>query len=325
MSTDYPTILSVIVPVYNVEKYLAECLDSILNQTLREIEILVIDDGSTDSSADIIRKYASRDKRIKAFFKENGGLSDARNYGLDRVTGKFVTFIDSDDVLLNNNVFAQILESFNERSNIDIVQYDVVYKWKSQYEHTRQYPVCEYHGVENILSGYLNENIHVSCCDKVFRAEIFKYIRFPKGEISEDIAIIPQIVSRINGIYVSDVGDYGYRYREDSISTSAPKPQKIYSILRSYNKYLSYCLEYESLKNKTIELYASLIWNYTAVMRRNHKESLKEYFAQPVFISLTLSDWFKHNGKSLQSAVKSFLVCVKGVKSTSIFQSLFTR
>jgi len=325
MGADSLPILSVIVPVYNVEDYIAECLDSILNQTLKNIEVLVIDDGSSDSSASIIRDYELKDKRVKVFSKNNGGLSDTRNYGLDRVNGKYVTFIDSDDVLLNNDIFTRIISSFDEHEEIDVVQYDVVYKWNSPDEHKRKYPICEYHGTENILLGYLNEYIHVSCCDKVFRSEVFRDIRFPKGEISEDIAIIPQIAERIGGIYVSDIGDYGYRYREGSISADVPRPSKIYSILRSYNKYLTYCIKYEPLKDKTLDIYTDLIWNYTSVMCRNHKGCLNEYFAQSVFMNITFSDWLKHKGKSVKDVFKSFLVCVTGVKYTSRFQSMFIR
>lgn len=318
-------VLSVIVPVYNVEEYLVECLDSILSQTLRDIEILVVDDGSTDTSADIIREYESKDHRIKAFFKENGGLSDARNYGLDRCEGEYITFIDSDDVLLNNDIYARIINIFNERINIDVVQYDVVHKWKSKYEHKRNYPICEYQGAESVLAGYLSEKIHVSCCDKVFKADVFKNIRFPKGEISEDIAVIPQIVKNIEGLYVSDIGDYGYRHRGISISNSIPSSQKIFSVLRSYYKYLSFCSNFKSLKGQTLGIYSSLIWNYTTVMRRNHKSDLKEFYSQPVFIKYSIKDWYRYRGDSIQVMIKSFCVCVLGVRFTSRFQSLFIR
>lgn len=92
--------ITIIVPVYNVEQYLRQCMDSILNQTYQEIEVLLVNDGSTDASDEICREYAERDNRIRYFVKENGGLSDARNYALDRATGEYVTFVDSDDFLM---------------------------------------------------------------------------------------------------------------------------------------------------------------------------------------------------------------------------------
>lgn len=325
MNIDNTPVLSVIVPVYNVEDYLAECLDSILRQSLKDIEILAVDDGSIDSSAEIIRVYASKDSRIKPLFKENGGLSDARNYGLDRVTGKYITFIDSDDVLLDDNIFGNIISYLETHKDIDAVQYDVVYKWNSPYENKLIHSYGLFHGEEDILRGYLNGNIHVSCCDKVFRTEVFNNIRFPKGEISEDIAIISEITRKVKGIFVSDFGYYGYRYREESITASAPMPQKIYSILRSYNKYLTHCLKYKTLKKRTISIYSSLIWNYIAVMRRSNKEFLDELFKQPVFINITFREWFICRGNSIGDMIKSFLVCVTGAKVTSKFQSLFIK
>ena len=91
--------VSVVVPVYNVEKYLSRCLDSIINQTYRNLEILLVDDGSTDKSGEICDYYALKDNRIKIFHKNNGGVSSARNYALERMSGDYVTFVDSDDTL----------------------------------------------------------------------------------------------------------------------------------------------------------------------------------------------------------------------------------
>ncbi|MBQ8680482.1 MAG: glycosyltransferase family 2 protein, partial [Treponema sp.] len=101
---DNQPLISVIVPVYNVEKYLPQCLDSIKNQTYKNLEIILIDDGSTDSSGVICDKVALIDKRIRVFHKENGGLSDARNYGIDKAKGSWLTFIDSDDYISSNYI-----------------------------------------------------------------------------------------------------------------------------------------------------------------------------------------------------------------------------
>ena len=100
--------LSVIVPVYNVEQYLPQCLESLLNQTLRDIEIILVNDGSTDQSEKICREYADRDNRIKLYTKPNGGLSDARNYGLERTSANIVGFVDSDDYI-DLNMFEYLL------------------------------------------------------------------------------------------------------------------------------------------------------------------------------------------------------------------------
>ena len=92
-------LLSIIVPIYNVEQYVDKCIQSILNQTYQNLEIILVDDGATDRSGSIADSYAAKDKRVKVFHKENGGLSDARNYGLDHVTGDYILFVDSDDFI----------------------------------------------------------------------------------------------------------------------------------------------------------------------------------------------------------------------------------
>ena len=115
--------VSVIVPVYNVEPYLAQCINSILSQSFEDFEVLLVDDGSKDKSGEICDEYAARDSRIRVFHKENGGLSSARNFGLNRANGKYVMFIDSDDYFLENNAFSRLVRYADERE-LDILRFD---------------------------------------------------------------------------------------------------------------------------------------------------------------------------------------------------------
>lgn len=118
--------ISIIIPAYNVEKYLDKCMESILNQRFNDFEILLIDDGAKDSTPQICDKYASLDPRVKVYHKENGGLSDARNYGLDRMSGKYVTFIDSDDYV-DLNYLGYMYDLLKEKkAQIAIVQGQVI-------------------------------------------------------------------------------------------------------------------------------------------------------------------------------------------------------
>ena len=112
-------LISIIVPVYNVEKYVAECIESIIKQTYQNLEILLIDDGSTDNSGKICDKYAEKDKRIKIIHKENGGVSSARNLGLDLAQGEYIAFIDSDDFV--SNKYIESLYSAIEHKDAEIV------------------------------------------------------------------------------------------------------------------------------------------------------------------------------------------------------------
>ena len=117
-------MISVIVPVYNVESCLGKCLDSILEQTYRDFELLLIDDGATDSSGDICERYAKTDERIKVFHKPNGGLSDARNYGIERASGDYLTFIDSDDYIIAN--YLEVLYKMATENNAEMLNINFI-------------------------------------------------------------------------------------------------------------------------------------------------------------------------------------------------------
>lgn len=318
--------ISIIIPVYNVENYVDKCIDSVLSQTYKDLELILVDDGSSDNSGKICDEYALKDNRIKVIHKENGGLSSARNAGIDVAKGEYITFIDSDDVLLNNDIYNKIIKIFNNDNSIDIVQYDVIHKWKSTEEYKRKYPFKTYCNKQDILEGYLTENIHVSCCDKVFKTEIFKDIRFPLGQISEDIAIIPKIVEKTNKLQVSEIGYYGYRFREGSISNSALPYKKICSILDSYYKYLSYTYNYKDLRSLVIKNYICTIWNYSAMVRRYYSNDICQFYNNNFFIRLTLNEWYNISKRlPLSLKVKSYIACVIGPKWIFKFQKIFTQ
>lgn len=212
--------VSVIVPVYNVEKYLKKCLNSLVRQTLREIEILVIDDGSTDRSPAIIAEFQNAfPLKIKSFKKENGGLSDARNYGLDRAIGEFIGFVDSDD---------EVSETMFEE------MYDLATK------HTAEMVICNLQKVNE--NGHVTQKLtqipnmperieladHFSvfsdlsyfACNKIFKKELFNQKRFKKGIHFEDIHLIPQLLLECTVIAQTQNYHYQYLERQDSISKS---------------------------------------------------------------------------------------------------------
>ncbi|MBD5235293.1 MAG: glycosyltransferase [Barnesiella sp.] len=315
-------ILSVIVPVYNVEEYVAECLDSIIAQDIEDMEIIVVDDGSTDNSLSILEHYAGKDGRIRVFHKNNGGLSDARNYGLDRMRGKFVTFVDSDDVLIGNDIYSRLLPLFDDE-NLDVAQYKVIHEWHSDHSYINDVTVHTYSDKEEIMSAYLNQWIHVSFCDKIFRASVFDSIRFPKGAISEDIATIPQLVKRINSIMVTDIGFYGYRYREGSITTSKPQYSKVLSATESNYRYYSYAYSFPALRNLCIAQYCPFAWNLISLGRTDNKAN--EVIKKDLFFKINISQYFKYSKGSTRSIrYKAFFMFVCGPKVALLAQRLIT-
>ncbi|WP_060868720.1 glycosyltransferase family 2 protein [Chryseobacterium indologenes] len=216
--TNLPSKVSIIVPVYNVENYLAKCLDSLVNQSLQDIEILVIDDGSKDKSGDIIEQYAGKyPEKIKAFTKENGGLSDARNYGIDRATGEYIGFVDSDDYVAETMFEEMFLLAEKYHTKMVISNIQKVDEHGNITQKLTQIP-----NMPELID--LNEHFSVFsdlsyfACNKLFKKEIFDQKRFKKGVHFEDIQLIPQLLLKCDQIVQTQNFHYQYLERSDSIT-----------------------------------------------------------------------------------------------------------
>jgi len=213
-----PSKVSVIVPVYNVENYLPKCLDSLLSQTLQNIEIVVVDDGSTDRSAEIIRQYSEKyPAKIKAFTKENGGLSDARNFGIERACGDFFGFVDSDDYV-SETMFEEML-SLAKRHDAEMVICNIqkVDEHGSITQKLTQIPnMPEKIDLESNFSVF--SDLSYFACNKLFRKELFTKKRFKKGVHFEDIQLIPQLLLECKTLAQTQKFHYQYLERTDSIT-----------------------------------------------------------------------------------------------------------
>ena len=185
-------VISIIVPVYNVEKYLSRCVDSILAQTFRDFELILVDDGSTDNSAEICNKYAAKDSRIKVIHKENGGQSSARNNGLEIAIGKYIGFVDSDD-WISTDCF-EYLYTLIEKFNADAVSADFVFAYENKpvaFQKDKNPKEKIIAGADEILCYYLKQDkMHgkndFAVWGKLFKRELFRGLRFPAGKIYED-------------------------------------------------------------------------------------------------------------------------------------------
>ncbi|QQV02864.1 MULTISPECIES: glycosyltransferase family 2 protein [Chryseobacterium] len=213
-----PSKVSVIVPVYNVENYLSKCLDSLVNQTLKNIEIIVVNDGSKDASGSIIQQYSSKyPEKIKSFTKENGGLSDARNFGIDRATGDYFGFVDGDDYVAET-MFEEML-SLAERHNAEMVICNIqkVDENGNITQKLTQIPnMPEKIDVESNFSVF--SDLSYFACNKLFRKELFKSKRFKKGVHFEDIQLIPQLLLECKTLAQTQTFHYQYLERTDSIT-----------------------------------------------------------------------------------------------------------
>lgn len=216
-------LISVIVPVYNVEPYLRKCVDSILNQTYRNLEIILVDDGSPDNCGAICGEYAAKDGRIKVIHKENGGLSDARNAGLQVMSGSFLTFVDSDDMLPERAV--ELLANTASKTNADLVIGGYVRFEDIPPEETEApASVQTMTGVEA-----MREFFRGGCASwaRLYRREIHAELSFPVGEINEDEAIVLHILERCHRVACTNEIVYFYRCRPESITTMAFSPKKL--------------------------------------------------------------------------------------------------
>ena len=213
-------LISIVVPVYNVEQYLEKCLTSIINHTYQNIEIILVDDGSTDCSGAICDQYAKNDSRIKVVHKSNGGLSDARNCGIHCATGKYVTFIDSDDVVSDDIVeylYDLILKYHVEMS---ICSYSVVTP-KGKYLSTDGGLKEQKMGKIQALDCLLCEKgFTVSSCAKLYHNKLFKNVEFPVGKLCEDNGTTYKLIAQCSYIAYGNESKYLYYKRENSIMNS---------------------------------------------------------------------------------------------------------
>ncbi len=257
-------MISIIVPVYNVEKYLCQCIDSLLAQTYRDIEILLIDDGSSDGSGAICDSFAGTDPRIRVFHKEYGGVASARNYGLDQARGEYIGFVDSDD-WADPNMFQTLLDILLEAdADISVCSYWLEYE--SDLDSVKDGPEAAAHKNNSIidtvyrgeesLRALIFRTITDLTWNKLFCKRCFDQIRFPEGKNYEDVATIYRVLLNIGtkagdasawtGPVVVSVSTPLYHYRQRSGSIV-----RNYSMKNLADRYDAYRDRYEFLSIKT--------------------------------------------------------------------------
>ncbi|MCC9043476.1 glycosyltransferase [Myroides sp. M-43] len=214
-------LISVIVPIYNVEDYLGECLDSIINQSYENLEIILINDGTPDNSAEICREYAARDNRIVFLEKENGGLSSARNFGLDHATGDYISFIDSDDFIHED--YFKILIEYTEDHELIFCNFSAYYANQPQHEIT----IEDFNSFESVtftstellkqISTFKRPLVIVAWA-KLYKKELWTKLRYPIGKTHEDEYVVHHFIDKAKKIKFIDLPLYYYRQdREGSI------------------------------------------------------------------------------------------------------------
>ena len=223
------TKISIIVPVYNVEEYLARCVDSVLAQTYENLEVILVDDGATDTSGSICDDFAAKDSRVRVIHKENGGLSSARNTGLEAATGEYIAFADSDD-WIEPDAYAHLL-GLMEKHQVKLVyggRYDVSGK-------TGQRTVGLCPKKEEVISAeemvgriFLWDGCDSSACDKLYHRSLLENFRYPEGKVCEDVPVTYKIVLQADRVAMSDKPFYNYYHRPGSISMAFSITEKTF-------------------------------------------------------------------------------------------------
>ena len=210
--------ISVIVPVYNVEAYLEKCVESILRQTYTNLEILLINDGSTDNSGDLCDQLALRDQRIRVIHKENGGLSDARNTGIEEASSDLIGFVDSDDYIdedMYETLYRQMLESKAELSMCG--HYDVYHQIpEKQVVVIQTWVLTPEEAIRMVMEAKI---LSVTAVNKLYKKELFDQLRFEMGKIAEDAFIMIRLIHQCSKVVATNEKKYYYVHRENSITT----------------------------------------------------------------------------------------------------------
>ena len=265
--------ISIIIPVYNSEKYLDECLKSLKDQTYRNLEIILVDDGSTDNSLKICASYAKDDKRFKVYHKENGGTASARNYGLQKASGDYITFIDNDDYINDKDAFANISKILKDE-DIDVLLHSCIYYW----DDTKKF---DYPNI-NIRSGkYTSKEILIgnglytyTVWDKIFKSSLLKdnNIKFADGKRNEDSDFNIKIFPFAKKFYYLKNPFYVYRKATSYSQTSILK----YSHISDLKDIIENNVDGDlNMKSYIAYLYAVYIAQATLLNTKKAKDDLK--------------------------------------------------
>ena len=300
-------ILSIIVPIYNTEIYLRKCIDSLINQTLSNIEIILINDGSTDGSEAICNEYAKLYKNIIVINKENKGLSDSRNIGLKNARGKYIGFVDSDD-WVSNKMF-ETLYKLCIKNDADIAQCDFYREYKNneklKLDNISQNNITIYSGNESLqlLDTQYGENM-VVLWNKIYKREIFEEIEFPIGKINEDEYVTYKLLHKSKKIIDINVPMYHYRQRDNSIMNKEFNMNRL-DIINALEERREYYKKHDlhQLAEKTdavicsyLKSFSSIVYNENITDKENILKVIKEYMLK-YYVKFLLNKQITFRGK----------------------------
>lgn len=283
--------ISIIVAVYNIESYVARCIESLLRQKFQEIEILLIDDGSTDKSGEICRMYAEKDSRIRYIYKENGGLSDARNRGVQEASGNWISFVDGDDYIHSD--MYRILYEGVRRSDVKlgICSFQTFSEGETPSEAVSQEKgeVWESENIVRLLFTDRRTDIVISCC-KLFHYSLFRDFSFPKGRYREDEFSTYRFWFKTDRVYYTQQKLYYYYQRPNSIlhQSNVKKETDYYDALIERHEFFRQKRVPEDILKKDACFCMTQLYN--ACFIRNVSDEQKGYYIRQYKKMFDLAD-----------------------------------
>lgn len=278
--------ISIIIPVFNVEKFLPKCIDSIINQTYKDLEIIIINDGSTDSSPMICNNYAFNDSRIKVIHQKNGGLSDARNTGLKIITGGFVCFVDSDDFI--STEYCELMLLGLLKNNVEIIECDFL-KFKEEEAVSKYHRIekrIEFYETEKALELLMKENIKQMVWNKLFTVKVIEGFLFETGKYHEDEFWTYKVIGNSKGIIkICDVL-YFYRQNPTSIMGKSYNLSRIDGLLAIRERVYFMQKHFPKLENLSIKIFClASLWHYQQLVR-NKQLDLNSTFKKKMHLEV---------------------------------------
>lgn len=280
---DIEPLVSVIVPCYNVEKYLPKCVDSIVGQTYRNLEIILVDDGSPDNCGNICDEYATRDGRIKVIHKENGGLSDARNAAIDVAKGEWLTFVDSDDYVTEDYVETLLRLCLKYEVKMAVGCCFIFSEGTHPIIHQKKINGNLLSKQEALSTMFYQKKYDVTAWGKIYQTSLFEEIRYPKGLLFEDLPTTFKLMLNCNeGVAYTNKQIYYYMFRPDSIEGSKFSEKKMDSAIEVFRIMQSYENELKEVTDALKSKLASFCFHLVLKMPQGYKrgELLFDYIRQ---------------------------------------------
>lgn len=280
-------LISVIVPAYNIAEYLPRCLDSILNQTYSNLEVIVISDGSTDGTNEVIKEYAEKDSRVVPVFKENTGVSDTRNKGLEIAKGDFIGFVDGDDYIEPNMYEVLLNNAIEYNADISHCGYQMVFPSRVDYYYNTKQKV-EQDNIKGIRDIIVGDYVEPSPCIKIYKRSILSDVRMPQNiKINEDVLFNFYAFTKSKKSIYEDLPFYHYILRKGSAATSKINDNKLYDPIKVRKEIFDYCVKnydaqiqsvaYSSYLNSIISMYRTISNNKLKECKENAKIFKNEF------------------------------------------------